>query len=167
MKVRLRLAVLVTALGMAAAAAGAGWAQDAPSVIKERQELMKKQSSDLAAVKAFLDGKADLAAAQAAAAELTRTTRAIPNLFPQKTGNAEFPGATRAKPDIWAQWDRFIADQRAAVSQAEALNAAVQRGDKAAITAAFADGLGRDVGGRTPNPGACGACHAAFRAAAS
>ena len=167
MKVRLRLAVLATVLGIAAATGGAGWAQDAPPVIKQRQDLMKQQSRDLAAVKAFLDGKADLAAAQAAAAELTRTTASIPGLFPQGTSNAEFPGKTRAKPDIWAQWDRFIADQRAAVSQAQALNAAVQSGDKAAITAAFADGLGRDVGGRTPNPGACGACHAAFRAAES
>ncbi len=164
MKSRARLSVLGAVFALALTGAGAGWAQDAQTVIKQREDLMKAQGKALGAIRGFTEGKTDIAAAQAAAAELVKTTSSIPDLFPKGTSNAEFPGKTRAKPDIWAQWDRFIADQRTAHSQAEALNAAVQSGDKAAITAALANGLGRDVGGRNPNPGGCGACHAAFRA---
>jgi len=161
---RARLGVLGIAFGLALAGAGAGWAQEATTTIKQRQDLMKAQGKALGAVRGFTEGKADLAAAQAAAAELVKTTSSIPNLFSQGTSNAEFPGKTRAKPEIWAQWNQFIADQKLANSQAEALNTAVQSGDKAAITTALANGLGRDVPGRTENPGGCGACHAAFRA---
>ena len=30
---------------------------------------------------------------------------------------AEFPGKTRSKPEIWAQWNQFVADQKAANAQ--------------------------------------------------
>ena len=64
---------------------------------------MKTQGRATAAIKAFVDGKGDLAAAQAGGAELVRTTTAIPSLFPQQTGMAEYPGKTYAKPDIRAR----------------------------------------------------------------
>jgi cytochrome c556 len=142
------------------------WAQEPPPIVKQRQDLMKQQGKDLTAIKAFLDGKGDQAAAQAAADDLLRTLPQVPNAFPQKTSSADFPGKTRAKPDIWAEWDKFVAAQQNALSKAQALDAAIKSGDKAAITAAF-DSLGRDVGGRTQEPGACGTCHAAFRVPAT
>src|SRR5690349_4128269 len=134
-----RLGVLGVTLWLALAGIGTGWAQDATTVINQRQDLMKAQGKALGAIRGFTEGKTDLAAAQAAAAELVRTTASIPNLFPQGTSNTEFPGKTRAKPEIWAQWNQFIADQKLANSQADELNRAVQSGDKAAITAALAN----------------------------
>src|SRR3954462_11898337 len=164
MRARWRLGVLGAAFGLALAGISAGWAQDATTVINQRQDLMKAQGKALGAIRGFTEGKTDLAAAQAGAAELVRTTASIPNLFPQGTSNSEFPGKTRSKPEIWAQWNQFIADQKSANSQAEALNTAVQSGDKAAITAALANCLARDVPVRTQPPGGCGGCPAAFRA---
>jgi cytochrome c556 len=97
--------------------------------------------------------KADLAAARAAGAELAKIIPQIPTLFPQKTGMAEFPGKSYAKPDIWAQWDKFVAAVNVANVKANELNAALTSGDKAAITAAFA-AMGKD---------GCGGCHTPFR----
>jgi cytochrome c556 len=166
MNSRVRLAILATALGIAAVAAGSTWAQDAPAAVTQRQDAMKAQGRSLGAIRAFLEDKGDLAAARAAGAQLVQSLQAVPSLFPQRTGMAEFPGKTRAKPDIWAQWDKFNAANQAAVGQAQALNTALQGGDKAAITAALGN-LARDVPGTTPTPGGCGACHAPFRGPAT
>src|SRR4051794_2940197 len=104
---RARLGALGAVFALGLLGAGAGWAQDAPTVINQRQDLMKAQGRDLAAVKAFVEGRGDLAAAQTAGAELTRTTANIPSVFPQNTGIDQYPGKTYAKPDIWAQWNQF------------------------------------------------------------
>jgi cytochrome c556 len=133
--------------------ASAGWAQDAQTVIKQRQDVMKQQGRDLAAVKAFLDGKSDQAAAQAGADDLLRTLPQVPTVFPQKTSSAEYPGQTRAKPVIWAEWDKFVAAQQNALSKAQVLDAAVKTGDKAQIQTAFAD-IGKN---------GCNGCHDTFR----
>lgn len=153
MKIRVRLAVLGTVLGLAAAAAGAGWAQDAPSVIKQRQDLMKQQGRHLGAVKAFLDGKGDHAAAQAGADDLVKTLPQIPAVFPQKTSAAEHPGQTRAKPVIWAEWNKFGEAHENAQAKGHALNAAVKTGNKEQIQTAFAD-MGQN---------GCDGCHNTFR----
>jgi cytochrome c556 len=153
MKRRLRLGVIGAALGIAIAGIGASWAQDAVTVIDQRQNLMKTQGKATAAIKGFLDGKNDLAAAQAAGAELTRTTANIPSAFPQNTGMAQYPGKSYAKPDIWTEWDRFTQAANAAHERATALNAALQSGDKAAIASAF-EAMGKQ---------GCGGCHTTFR----
>lgn len=150
---RARLGIFGVAFGFALLGAGAGWAQDAGAVIKQRQDLMKQQGRDLAAVKAFLDGTGDQAAAQAGADDLLKTLPQIPTAFPQKTSSAEYPGQTRAKPDIWAQWDKFLAAQQNALTKAQALSGAVKTGDKAQIQTAFAD-MGQN---------GCNGCHDAFR----
>ena len=77
----------------------------------------------------------------------------IPGLFPPKSGMAEYPGKSYAKPEIWAEWEKFGNAQRTALSKAVALNTALQGGDKAAITAAFG-AMGKD---------GCGGCHTPFR----
>src|SRR4051794_14588046 len=152
---RARLGVLGAALGLALAgvSAGAGWAQDAMTVIDQRQNLMKTQGRATAAIKAFVEGKGDLAAAQSAGAELVRTTGNIPSAFPQDTGMAQYPGKSYAKPDIWAQWNQFTQAANTAHERAEALNAALQGGDKAAIATAF-EAMGKQ---------GCGGCHTPFR----
>lgn len=150
---RARLGVLGAAFGFALVGASAGWAQEAQTVIKQRQDVMKQQGRDLTAVKAFLDGKGDQAAAQSGADDLLKTLPQIPAVFPQKTSSAEYPGQTRAKPAIWAERDKFLAAQQNALSKAQALDAAVKTGDKAQIQTAFAD-MGKN---------GCNGCHDTFR----
>jgi cytochrome c556 len=161
-----RLIAVVAGLVVAALAAVPALAQDAAAVLTQRQDLMKAQGRSLTAVRNFVEDKGDLATAQAAGAQLVQSLQAIPNLFPQKTSLVEFPGKTRAKPDIWAQWDKFVAADGAAVAQAQALNTALQGGDKAAITAALGN-LARDIPGTTATPGGCGGCHGPFRGPAT
>jgi cytochrome c556 len=150
---RARLAVLGAAFGLALAGISAGWAQDATTAIDQRQDLMKTQGKTTAAIKAFVEGRGELAAAQAAGAELLRTTASIPSVFPQQTSMAEYPGKTYAKPDIWAKWNQFTQAANTAHERAEALNTALQGGDKAAIATAF-EAMGKQ---------GCGGCHTPFR----
>lgn len=153
MALRARLGILAAAFGLVLVSAGASWAQEPPAIVKQREDLMKQQGKDLAAVKAFLDGKGDQAAAQAGADDLLRTLPQIPAAFPQKTSSAEFPGKTRAKPAIWAEWDKFVAAQQTALAKAQALDAAIKTGNNAQIQTAFAD-MGQN---------GCGGCHTPFR----
>ncbi|HEY1799210.1 MAG TPA: cytochrome c [Stellaceae bacterium] len=132
---------------------GAAFAQDAETVLKNRQDLMKAQGKDLGAVKAFIDGKGDLAAAQAAGADLPKRLQQVPSLFPKGTGMAELPGKSYAKPEIWADWDKFNTADLNAQQKAVALDAALKSGDKAKIEAAFGD-MGKN---------GCGGCHTPFR----
>lgn len=132
---------------------GVAWSQDAMKVVQDRQALMKRQSKDLEAVKNFLDGKGDLAAAQTGAADLENNIHAVSAAFPKDTGMAQFPGKSGAKPVIWTEWDKFTAAQQNAAAKAAALDAALKGGDKAAIAAAFAD-MGKN---------GCGGCHTTFR----
>ncbi|MGD9617242.1 MAG: cytochrome c [Alphaproteobacteria bacterium] len=150
---RIRLAVAAAGFGLAIAGAGASLAQDAQSVINQRQELMKQQGRDVAAVRAFVEGRGDQAAAQRGAADLLTTIPRIASLFPQRTSSAEFPGRTRARPVIWSEWDQFNAAQQNALSRAQALNAALNTGNTAAVQTALTDLV---------NSG-CNGCHGRFR----
>ena len=145
----LGIAVAISIAGLA----GIALAQDKETVLKNRQATMKEQGKDLGAVKAYLDGKGDLAQAKTGAANLTQTTKKIPDLFPPGTGGPNPTGDYVAKPAIWADWNKFLDAQKAAASKADALLVAVNGGDKAAIEAAFND-LGKN---------GCGACHTNFR----
>jgi cytochrome c556 len=145
-------------LGAAAAivvagTAGFAVAQDKEAVLKERQATMKEQGKDAGAVKAYLDGKGDLAQAKTGATNLTQTTKKIPQLFPAGTGGPSPDGDYVAKPEIWTDWNKFLDAQKAAAAKADALLVAVNGGDKNAIEAAFAD-LGKN---------GCGGCHTTFR----
>ena len=136
-----------------AAAAGLGLAQDKETVLKEREATMKEQGKDIGAVKAYLDGKGDLAQAKTGAANLTQTTKKIPQLFPAGTGGPSPDGDYVAKPEIWTDWNKFLDAQKTAAAKADALLVAVNGGDKSAIEAAFND-LGKN---------GCGGCHTTFR----
>lgn len=150
MKTRILSAALAVAI---AGAGGFAFAQDKEAVIKNRQAAMKEQSADLQNVKAYIDGKGDLAKAKTAATNLTQTTRKIPDLFPPGTGGPSPGGDYVAKPAIWADWSKFLDAQKTAASKADALLVAVNGGDKTAIETAFAD-LGKN---------GCGGCHTTFR----
>ena len=149
-----RFRVLGAALAiLVASASGMALGQDRETVLKDRQATMKEQGKDIGAVKAYLDGKGDLAQAKAGATGLTQTTKKIPELFPPGTGGPNPTGDYVAKPVIWTDWNKFLDAQKAAVSKADALLVAVNGGDKTAIEAAFND-LGKN---------GCGACHTTFR----
>jgi cytochrome c556 len=133
--------------------AGAALAQDGEATVTKRQDFMKAQGKDMGAVKAFMDGKSDLAAAQKAGDDLSSRTKQILGLFPPKTGMAEFPGKSYARPAIWAEWDKFVAAQTGAEQRAVALASELKAGDKEKIAAAFGD-MGKN---------GCGGCHTPFR----
>jgi cytochrome c556 len=141
-------AIIVTGLGSSVVRA-----QDPAAAIDARQAVMKAQGKAMAAIKAFIDDKGDLTAAQAAGADLLVQIAKIPDIFPKGTGMAEFPGKSYVKPAVWTEWDKFLEIQKTALAKAQALSAALKGGDKAAITAAFGD-LGKN---------GCGACHEPYR----
>jgi cytochrome c556 len=132
---------------------GIALAQDKETVFKDRQATMKEQGKDMQNVKAFLDGKGDLAQAKESAVNLTHTTTKIPALFPPGTGGPNPTGDYVAKPVIWNDWDKFIDAQKTAAAKADALVVAANSGDKTAIEAAYSD-LGKN---------GCGNCHTTFR----
>ncbi|HEX3861521.1 MAG TPA: cytochrome c [Stellaceae bacterium] len=152
----MRSVKIIFALGAALvvlAGLGTAQAQDAMKIVQGRQAAMKQQGKDLGAVKAFLDGKGDLAGAQAGSTDLVERVGQITNLFPPKTGMEEFPGKSGAKPAIWTEWDKFTAAQKNALAKAQILETAVKGGDKATIEAAFGD-MGKN---------GCGGCHTPYR----
>jgi cytochrome c556 len=128
-------------------------AQDKEAVLKNRETLMKGQAKDLGSVKAYTDGKGDLAQAETGAANLTQSTKKIPDVFPPGSGGTDSEGKFATKPDIWSDWNKFLEVQKTAAAKADALLVAVKSGDKAAIQTAFGD-LGKN---------GCGACHETFR----
>ena len=132
---------------------GAAWSEDGEAVIKTRQDTMKAQGKALGAIKAYVEGKGELAAAQAAGPTLASDVAKIPTLFPPKTGMAEFPGKSWAKPAVWSDHDKFLAQAKTAEEKAKALDAALKAGDMEKIKAAFGD-MGKN---------GCGACHEPFR----
>lgn len=149
-----RPGVLGAALAIAlAGVTGATFAQDKETILKNRQATMKEQGKDLQNIKAYIDGKGDLAQAKDGAANLTQTTKKIPDLFPPGTGGPNPTGDYVAKPVIWSDWNKFLDAQKTAVAKADALVVAVNGGDKTAIEAAFND-LGKN---------GCGGCHTTFR----
>lgn len=134
--------------------AGAAFAQDKEAVVKNREALMKGQGKDLGSVKAYIDGKGDQAQAETGAANLTQSTKKIPDAFPPGTGGSNSDGTYAAKPEIWSEWNKFLEIQKNAAGKAEVLLTAVKSGDKTAVQTAFGD-LGKN---------GCGACHETFRA---
>jgi cytochrome c556 len=147
---RQMIAALIFVLSGIGAAA---LAQDTEAVLKNREALMKGQAKDLGSVKSYTEGKADIGQAEAGAANLTQSTKKIPEVFPQGTGGADSEGKFAAKPAIWTDWNKFLDLQKTAENKADALLAAVKSGNKAAVETAFAD-LGKN---------GCGACHESFR----
>jgi cytochrome c556 len=148
-RVLLALSAALT-LGAGTIAASAA---DTAQVIKDRQALMKEQGADMGAVKGFLDGKADQDKAAAGAADLLTTMSKIPDVFPQGSAGPNPEGKYAPKPEVWTDWNGFLAQRDVGATKAQALVTAVKGGDKAAIQAAFAD-LGKN---------GCGGCHGKFR----
>jgi cytochrome c556 len=154
MKSSMRHVVLGAVMTIVLAGLGASvLAQDKETVVKNREALMKGQGKDLGSVKAYTEGKGDLAQAEAGAAGLAQSTKKIPEVFPPGTGGTSTDGKYATKPVIWTDWNKFLDAQKTAASKAELLLVAVKSGDKTKIETAFGD-LGKN---------GCGGCHETFR----
>jgi cytochrome c556 len=139
--------LLAAAFGAAIAlfATGALAQQD---VIEKRQKLMKQQSADAKAIKAAVEAK-DYATVQTKAKDLMATSEQIPELFPK--GSTK--GKTKAKAEIWENWDDFTKHAKSLRKAASELAEAAKGTDHAAVEAKV-----------KAVSGACGSCHKAFRA---
>jgi cytochrome c556 len=127
---------------------------DADSVIKARQDAMKAMGKSMAAVKGYLEGKNDVAAAQQGADTIAQTAPKISSVFPKGTSMTDIPGnKTGAKAAIWSDWDKFVSAQKQLETESQKLVQVVKSGDKAKIGEQFA---------ATGKMG-CGTCHETFR----
>lgn len=115
--------------------------------VKARQELMDSNGAQAGALGGMASGKTpfDAAAAAAAKAQLIANAADIAVKFkPEATDPA-----TKAKAEIWTNWDDFAAKAAALGAAAEALD----------VTSAETIGAGMGAIG-----GACKACHTDYRA---
>jgi cytochrome c556 len=131
----------------------AGWVglAGAQDIIADRQNEMKEFGKSMGTFKAVLIDKSggSLADVAAGAKEIAGDAGAIPDWFPEGTGE----GKTDAMPTIWEKPDEFAADARLLGELANKLASAAEAGDATAATATFA-AMGKD---------GCGGCHADFR----
>jgi cytochrome c556 len=128
-------------------------AEDIAGVVATRQAAMKTLAANIKIVSDFTEGKAEQAAAIAAAQQLVTTAKSVPTLFPPGTGMEAMPGKSGAKPEIWTRQSEFAADAETLVTKLQALLGAAQTGDKSATREQLVE-AGKE---------GCGVCHGAFR----
>lgn len=132
-------------------AAGAVYAEDEleptdPAAIA-REQLMKSNGQNIGILADMAQGKApyDAAAAEAAKAALVANMGNIEATFMDQ-GAAD--PASAARPEIWANWDTFLAKAKGGIDAAGALD----------VSSAESIGAGMEALG-----GSCGACHTDFK----
>lgn len=150
--------IVHAASGVPAAPAGHLQLADAAQMaaVKERQETMKAIGGNMKILADFLkESKGTAAEAEAAATKINGLAKTIPAVFEVEASQSEMDtvGKNRAKPEIWLDWDGFVADAKALEDRSLVLATAIKGGDAAAIQAAFGD-MGKN---------GCGACHDDFR----
>ncbi len=164
MKIFTKVAILgaVAAGILAAAPVQMAAAQSGEDYAKMRQAAMKEFNAHSGAIKKYLKGNKNpkKAARLNTPADIEFRAIAIAGLagklhtmFAKKTSLNDLPGKTRAKPEIWANWNDFYGKTQNLVKLAGALESAAASGDKAKISAAYKN-LGKQ---------ACGACHKKYR----
>ncbi len=154
---RLRTCIAAAA-AVAAVAAGIGAASadgHSENVIKYRQNVMRAIGGHTGAISAVVKGEVEFTGHVAAHADsLAAMAGSITEMFPQGT---ESGADTRAKAEIWQDWDDFVSAagdlETATANLAQVVNGG---GDAAAIGDAFGE-VGK----------ACGGCHRPFRARAN
>ena len=137
--------VLVSALLFSGAAFAAGTAATDPDVIA-RKDLMKTIGGAAKTLGGMASGEAahDAAAAEAAKQAMIAAAAEIEAKF---TNNAADP-ASEAKPEIWSNWDDFLAKAKAMGDAA------------AAVDVASVETIGAGMGAVG---GACKDCHTSYR----
>ena len=132
---------------------GSCLADDPAAVAKHRQAVMDRMGDDTKAIKLYLSGEGDHAAAVTAAQDIEAAAVIVPTLFPKGTDSGALPGVSAAKPEIWDNPDDFRQIESALADQSKALTQALGKGDSSAEAAAF----------RSLGQNACGACHQDYR----
>ena len=126
-------------------------ALDPGDAIQTRKAVMASIGAHMNGIKAGLGAKnAKLVAGHAGA--IAALAPVLPGLFPK--GSGPEAGETRAKAEIWQQWDKFVATTKALEETAVELAEVAEFDDMAMLAAQF---------GKMARAG-CGACHRPFRA---
>ena len=154
---RTAMAWVVFGAGLAASlvfGAASGLAQDRAGAVKARQDFMEQQQHDFDAIAAYAKGNGDQATAVGKVNDLISRAPKIPDQFVAGTSSTDFPGVSRAKPELWQNMDKVKALAAALLANEQKLLAAVKSGDNQAImdqlVVTFRNG--------------CGACHTDYRA---
>ncbi len=127
-------------------------AQDMRGMQVARQAMMRSNGAHMGVIGAFNEGGiTDPKLVESAAGAINRIAKALPAVFPP--GSGVEAGATRAKAEIWTDWDGFLAAAQALDTTSAALVEAAKSGNAEAIAAAAGA-----IGGE-----AFGACHGKYR----
>ncbi len=143
---------ILLALPLAALAFGTAAHADAMATVEARQAYFKALGGSMKAFAGFAKSfDAEAAKAEVVKFEATLATDTAP-LFAPGTSDADFPGKSRAKANIWESMDDFGAKGKAMHEAGAELIVAANAGDEAAFGAAVGK-LG----------GTCKACHDTYR----
>ncbi len=127
-----------------------GGAADEPAnVVAYRVNLMKAQVSHLRAIAGVVKGEVSFGAHVKAHAD---AIKAISVMVGEAFPEGSMGGESRAKPEIWQNWDKFLGGYGNYKAQAAKLAEVAGSGDLKAIGAQLGN-LGK----------ACGGCHKPYR----
>ena len=142
------MALLVGVLGLALMLTGAQ-AQDDEHILGYRQKVMTSMGASMGAIGDILKHKLPFAGHIGVhATDISRMSAVIKESFEKEITE----GRTDAKPDVWQDWDKFVAAAEALQTEGAKLADVAGGGDMAAIGAQV-KALGK----------ACGDCHKPFR----
>lgn len=152
------LAAMLISLGTINAAGATDMApsQSMPlDIVDQRVQAMKDTGAAMRVLSKTVKGESAIGMLQEMAAKrIAETGKAVPALFPSGTDVETLgQGRTRAKANIWSDNAGFLKQAKAMEDAGNALIAAVQANDVAALEAAL------NLAG-----GSCGGCHKPYRA---
>jgi len=148
---------MTAGVGLALLVASAAVAQDKLALVQQRQDFMKSQGGDMGKISAWGKGQGDQKTALAAVDDLLAKRTKIADQFPAGTSDADFPGKSKAKADLWKNPDKVKTTIAGLEPAEQHLRETVQKGDAQAA----AQEAGQVY--RTN----CNACHNDFRLPAS
>lgn len=142
------MALLIVILGWTLLLTGVQ-AQDDEHILGYRQKVMKSMGASMGAIGDVLKHKLPFAGHIGVhAADISRMSTVIAESFEKEITE----GRTDAKPEVWQDWDKFVAAAEALETEGAKLAEIAGSGDMAAI------------GGQVKALGkACGDCHKPFR----
>ena len=126
------------------------------AAMKQRQETMKNVGGNMKIIAEFVkDSKGTAAEASAAAAKIGELATSIPEIFKVKATLEEMDtvGKNRSKPEIWSDWDGFLARGKVLEDEAAKMATVLNSGDASAIQTQFG-AFGKE---------GCGGCHSTYR----
>ncbi|TDQ81440.1 cytochrome c556 [Dongia mobilis] len=116
------------------------------AILAQREQAMKGMGAQMKTIKDLVGSGGPAGDVVAPAQKIAEIAATIPGLFPEGSGGDE------VRPEIWQNWNDFVAKAQALGNEATMLAAAAEGGDMATVGAQF-----EKVGG------ACSACHKAYR----